>query len=53
LPERTALGKEDRSVAAGGKLRHDGLGLFHGRGLGRYRSRLGVARWRPVLRSAR
>jgi hypothetical protein len=52
-PERTALGEEDRSVAAGGKFRHDGLGLFHGRGLGRHRSRLGVARSRPVLRSAR
>jgi len=26
LPERTALGEEDRFVAAGGKLRHDGLG---------------------------
>jgi Tubulin like len=34
------------------KLRHDGLGLFHGRGLGRHRSRVGVARRRLVLWSA-
>ena len=39
LPERTALGEKDRFGAAGGKLCHDGLGLFHGRGLGRHRSR--------------
>jgi hypothetical protein len=36
-------------VAGGRKLRHDGLGLFHGGGLGRHRSRLGVARRRLVL----
>src|SRR6202035_3462407 len=52
LPERTALGEEDRFVAGGRKLRHDGLGPFHGGGLGRHRSRLGVARRRLVLWSA-
>jgi len=46
------LGEEDHFVAPGGKLPHDGLGLFHGRGLGRHRSRLGVARRRLVLWSA-